>query len=341
MRRMKSRPLHCLRPFRLAAALTALLLAACASGPPTTTEGGVPIDATRTAKGQDSRALFLVIHYTVANFPTSMKILTEQEVSAHYLLSDEPVPRIFRLVDENRRAWHSGASGWGPNRRLNSSSIGIEIVHPGYVQLPNGQKVFAPFPQAQIEALVPLVKDIVKRHAIKPEYILGHGEVTPSYKEDPGPTFPWKLFSELGITPPWPDAAAVAAQRALFADQPPEMLWIQRSLAKHGYQIEPSGVFDKQTERVLMNFQMRYRPTSYSGLPDAETSALLWVLTKGGAAPAEAATAAPGSAPAPFATPMTPPAAAAPMLAPAPAPAPASTPTPSPPSTAASAAAAL
>ncbi|KPF51292.1 hypothetical protein IP87_18350 [beta proteobacterium AAP121] len=281
------------------ALVLAALLAGCASGPPTTTEGGVPIDATRTAKGQDSRSLFLVIHYTVANFPTSMKILTEQQVSAHYLLSDEPQPRIFRLVDENRRAWHSGASAWGPNHRLNSSSIGIEIVHPGYVQLPNGQKVFAPFPQAQIDALIPLVKDIVQRHGIKPEHILGHGEVTPSYKEDPGPTFPWKLFSDLGITPPWPDAAAVAAQRAVFEAQPPEMLWIQKSLAQHGYNIQPTGVFDKQTERVLMNFQMRYRPTSYSGLPDAESSAILWVLTKGGA---KGLSAGPG----PFARPITP-----------------------------------
>ena len=298
--------------------LATLFLAGCASGPPTTTEGGVPIDATRTAKGQDSRSLFLVIHYTVANFPTSMKILTEQEVSAHYLLSDEPTPRIFRLVDENRRAWHSGASGWGPNQRLNSSSIGIEIVHPGYVQLPNGQKVFAPFPQVQIDALIPLVRDIVKRHAIKPEYILGHGEVTPSYKEDPGPTFPWKLFSDLGITPPWPAAAAVAAQRAAFDAQPPEMLWIQRSLAKHGYQIDPTGLFDKQTERVLMNFQMRYRPASYSGLPDAESSALLWVLTKGGTAPV-----GPPPAPGPFAAPITPSLPAAPA-APAPTPAPSS-----------------
>ncbi|RVU49299.1 N-acetylmuramoyl-L-alanine amidase [Rubrivivax rivuli] len=310
------------------ALVLAALLAGCASGPPTTTEGGVPIDATRTAKGQDSRVLFLVIHYTVANFPTSMKILTEQQVSAHYLLSDEPQPRIFRLVDENRRAWHSGASAWGPNHRLNSSSIGIEIVHPGYVQLPNGQKVFAPFPQAQIDALIPLVKDIVKRHGIKPEHILGHGEVTPSYKEDPGPTFPWKLFSDLGITPPWPDAAAVAAQRAVFEAQPPEMIWIQRSLAQHGYNVQPTGVFDKQTERVLMNFQMRYRPTSYSGLPDAESSAILWVLTKGGAKTEPAG-------PAPFAQPIVPPARPAPRPA-APA-APAATPA----SPAASAAAAL
>ena len=316
-----------------ALALAALLMAGCASGPPTATEGGVPIDATRNAKGQDSRALFLVIHYTVADFPTSMKILTEQEVSAHYLLSDEPTPRIFRLVDESRRAWHSGGSGWGPNRRLNSSSIGIEIVHPGYVQLPNGQKVFAPFPQAQIDALVPLVRDIVKRHAIRPEYILGHGEVTPDYKEDPGPTFPWKLFSELGITPPMPDAAAVAAQRAVFDAQPPEMGWIQRSLAKHGYQIEPTGFFDKQTERVLMNFQMRYRPASYSGLPDAESSAILWVLTKGGAGPVVPGAVQPGPFAQPFAPGM-PGMSGVPALPVVPAPVPA-------PSNAASAAAAL
>ena len=83
-----------------------LALAGCA----TTTPGGVPIDTSRSAKGQDSRVLFLIIHYTVADFPMSMKILTEREVSAHYLLSDESPPRIFRLVDESRRAWHSGPS---------------------------------------------------------------------------------------------------------------------------------------------------------------------------------------------------------------------------------------
>ena len=259
--------------------LAALLMAGCATQPPTTTEGGVPIDARITAKGQDSRVLFLVIHYTVVDLPKSIQILTQQEVSAHYLLTDETPPRIMRLVDENRRAWHSGASGWKENRRLNSSSIGIEIVHPGYVQTPDGRKVFAPFPQAQIDALVPLVKDIVKRHEIKPERILGHGEVTPSYKEDPGPTFPWKLFAELGITPPWPDATRVAAQRAVFEATPPDILWFQKTLAQHGYVVEPTGVMDAQTQRVLMNFQMRYRPGDYKGQMDAESAALLQVLT--------------------------------------------------------------
>ncbi|MDP1900197.1 MAG: N-acetylmuramoyl-L-alanine amidase [Rubrivivax sp.] len=267
---------------RGAVLFAAAMLAGCASF--TTTEGGVPIDASHTATGQDSRVLFLVLHYTVADFPGSMKILTEQQVSSHYLLSDGSPPRIYRLVDENRRAWHSGASGWKENRRLNSSSIGIEIVHPGFVPGPadeqDSQRTFVPFPPAQIDALVPLIQDIARRHQILPERILGHGEVTPSYKVDPGPTFPWKRLSELGITPPWPDAARVAEQRALFDAALPDITWFQKTLARHGYPIEVTGQMDKQTQRVLMNFQMRYRPEKYDGQPDAESAALLDVLTR-------------------------------------------------------------
>jgi N-acetylmuramoyl-L-alanine amidase len=264
--------------------LATLLLSGCAGLAPQTS-GGVPIDTTRNAKGQDSRVLFLVIHYTVSDFPTSMKILTEQQVSSHYLISDEATPRIFRLVDETQRAWHSGASAWQENRRLNSSSIGIEIVHPGAILGPDGQRIYQPFPQRQIDVLVPLVRDIVARHQIKPERILGHGEVSPSYKEDPGPTFPWKLFAELGITPPVPDAQRVAARRALFEPALPDAAWFQRALAQHGYAVERTGQFDAQTQRVLMNFQMRYRPDNYAGLADAETAALLWVLTNPAPAP--------------------------------------------------------
>ena len=259
---------------RLAAVALALLSTGCA----TTTEGGLSIDTSRSAKGQDSRVLFLVIHYTVADFPMAMKILTEQEVSAHYLLSDESPPRIFRLVDETRRAWHSGMSGWKGHRLINASSIGIEIVHPGFRIGPDKQRVYLPFPQAQIDALIPLVKDIVQRHRIQPERILGHGEVTPSYKEDPGPTFPWKLFADLGITPPWPDAARVAAQRERFEPELPDAAWFQAALAQWGHEIALTGIWDAQSQRVLMNFQMRFRPGDYSGQPDAESAALLQVL---------------------------------------------------------------
>jgi N-acetylmuramoyl-L-alanine amidase len=271
-------PFNTLRLFWLCAATA--LLAGCATAPlPPATSAGVPIDTSRSAKGQDSRVLFLVLHYTVADFPMSMKILTEQDVSAHYLISDEAQPRIFRLVDESQRAWHSGPSAWKGHRMLNANSIGIEIVHPGFKPGPNKERVYQPFPQAQVDVLVPLIKDIVKRHAIRPDRILGHGEVTPPYKEDPGPTFPWPLLAQLGITPPLPDAARVAQQRLLFDTEAPDVVWWQARLAQHGYAIEPTGAWDEQSQRVLMNFQMRYRPANYSGWPDAESAALLHVLT--------------------------------------------------------------
>jgi N-acetylmuramoyl-L-alanine amidase len=286
------------RGLRAAAALLAtLLLAACATPPPGmgTTEGGIPVVTTHTAKGQDSRALFLVIHYTVADLPQSLHILTEREVSAHYLLTDETPPRIFRLVDENRRAWHSGVSGWKGHRLLNASSIGIEIVHPGFRKGPDGARQYLPFSDAQIDALVPLVRDIVTRHRIRPERVLGHGEVTPAYKEDPGPTFPWHRLAAEGLVPPLPDAARVAAQRAVYEAALPDAAWFQQQLRQWGYVIEATGQWDEQSRRVMMNFQMRYRPADYRGEMDAESAAILWVLNN----PPAAAPAPPPALPAP------------------------------------------
>jgi N-acetylmuramoyl-L-alanine amidase len=226
--------------------------------------------------------MFLIIHYTVLDFPASMKILTEGQVSAHYLLSDEPQPRIFRLVDESRRAWHAGPSGWRGNRMLNASSIGIEIVHPGAKVLPDGTRQYLGFPQSQIDVLIPLVRDIVARHQIRPERILGHGEIQPRLKQDPGPGFPWKQLADAGLTPPWPDAARVAAQRAAFELAPPDVTWWQQNLERHGYEFNhrgvPSGVWDEETKNILVAFQMRYRPARYDGLPDAESAAILHVL---------------------------------------------------------------
>jgi N-acetylmuramoyl-L-alanine amidase len=107
--------------------LGALLLGGCASG--------VRIDTTYTSENQDSRAQFLVLHYTVGNFESSLATLTKpsnRAVSSHYLVRDDPVV-TYRLVDENRRAWHAGPSFWGGYSNLNASSIGIEIVNAGPV----------------------------------------------------------------------------------------------------------------------------------------------------------------------------------------------------------------
>lgn len=247
----------------------AALLAGCASGP--------VIDTRYTAKGQDSRALFLILHFTDEGLADSLRILTEQQVSAHYLLSDESPPRIYRLVDESRRAWHAGDSFWKGHAMLNASSIGIEIVNPGLVPGPDGGKVFAPYPPAQIDELVRLVKDIVARHQILPARILGHSDIAPQRKIDPGAAFPWKRLADEGLIP-WPDAQRVAAQKVSYEAQLPDVAWFQQALAMHGFKVTATGVLDAATRRVIAAFQMKYRPARYDGEPDAETAALLHVL---------------------------------------------------------------
>jgi N-acetylmuramoyl-L-alanine amidase len=246
-----------------------VLFAGCASGP--------VIDTRYTAKGQDSRALFLILHFTDEGLADSLRILTEQQVSAHYLLSDENPPRIYRLVDESRRAWHAGDSFWKGHGMLNASSIGIEIVNPGQVPGPDGSKVFAPYPPAQIDELLRLVKDIVARHQIQPARILGHSDIAPQRKIDPGALFPWKRLADEGLIP-WPDAQRVDAQKSSYEFRLPDVAWFQQALATHGFKVPATGVLDAATRRVIAAFQMKYRPARYDGEPDAETAAMLQVL---------------------------------------------------------------
>jgi N-acetylmuramoyl-L-alanine amidase len=262
----------------LSLTLPMLFAAGCA----TTTPGGLPIDTRYTSVNQDSRVLFVVLHYTVANLPLALKILTGRgdEVSAHYLVSDDAKPVIYRLVPEDRRAWHSGPSHWRGHQMLNANSIGIEIVHPGFVLRPDGTREYQPYPPAQIDAVVALLKDIVARHSIRPERIVGHSDVLPQYKEDPGPTFPWKRLADEGLIA-WPEPHQVAMERARFEQKLPDVAWFRQMLARHGFEpLSPAadGALDEPTRRTLAAFQMRYRPSKFDGLPDAETAALLQVL---------------------------------------------------------------
>lgn len=260
----------------LAATLLIALLAGCVTAP----DG---IDKTYSAKGQASRVRFLVLHYTVANKPASLKILTEQQVSAHYLLTDDARPTVYGLVDESRAAYHAGISSWKGYTQLNNSSVGIEIVNAGWTDTPQG-RVYAPFPQTQIDALIPLVKGIVARHGILPENVVGHSDIAPLRKQDPGPMFPWRQLAQAGLVL-WPDAQRVAAVRQVFDIQIPDAAWFQKKLASHGFGLTQSGVFDQPTRTVIAAFQMKYRPANYIGEPDAETAAMLEVLTTPANAP--------------------------------------------------------
>jgi N-acetylmuramoyl-L-alanine amidase len=257
-------------------AMAVLLAGGCATG--------LRIDNTYTAKSQDSRAQFLIIHYTVGDFPSSLKTLTEGPVSSHYLVQDNP-PTIYRLVDDTRRAFHAGVSYWKGATQLNASSIGIEIVNPGERKNANGTKEFVDYPPAQIEVVVALVKQIVAEHQIRGDRILAHSDIAPQRKIDPGPKFPWKRLADEGLIP-WPDAARVAAKRPQYEQQFPGVAWFQEKLDTHGFAVPRNGEFDEPTRRVIAAFQMKYRPGKYDGEPDAETAAILDVLTEMAAAPA-------------------------------------------------------
>lgn len=254
---------------KLVATLLIALLAGCATGP--------RIDKTYTAKSQSSRVKFVILHYTVADLPNSIKILTEQGVSSHYLLTDEKKPVIYGLVDETRQSNHAGVSSWKNYTLLNTSSIGIEIVNKGFTVGEDGRRIWYPFPKEQIDELIPLLKKIVKEHNIPPENILGHADIAPQRKQDPGPMFPWAELAKHGLVV-WPDAAKVAAAKPGFEQQLPDVLWFQEKLATHGYAVPRNGQLDKETLNVIGAFQMKYRPMTIDGTPDAETAALLEAL---------------------------------------------------------------
>lgn len=254
--------------------VAALILGGCATG--------LKIDSSYTATSQDSRAQFLIIHFTAEDFPRSLKVLTQGPVSSHYLVTErqgDTPAKIYQLVDENRRAFHAGVSSWKGATALNASSIGIEIVNLGGRRGANGLGLkFQDFDPEQIDRVVELVKDIVVRHQIKPDRILGHSDIAPTRKNDPGPKFPWKRLADVGLIL-WPDANAVAERQAAYQLALPSITWFQEKLLKHGFTLPATGEQDKLTTDVMSAFQQKYRPARFDGLPDAETAAILEVLT--------------------------------------------------------------
>ena len=190
------------------------------------------------------------------------------EVSAHYVVLEDG--RVIQMVPESRRAWHAGAGTWGRTttgieRDINSRSIGIEIVNGGHVGgLP-------PYPPEQIDAVIALSQDLVTRWNIAPWHVLGHSDVAPERKEDPGEHFPWHRLSAAGIGHHVP--ASPIRDGRFFAEgdtgQPIEAL--QAMFALYGYDIPVTGVFDRRTQAVVTAFQRRFRQARVDGVADAST----------------------------------------------------------------------
>jgi N-acetylmuramoyl-L-alanine amidase len=219
----------------------------------------------------------LLLHYT--GVTTAAKAIdwlsrSESKVSAHYVVDDEG--RITQLVAEAMRAWHAGLAAWAGETDINSASIGIEIHNPGH------ELGYPDFPQPQLAAVEALCRDIISRHAIKPERVLAHSDVAPTRKKDPGEKFPWACLALAGIghwvTPEpvvWADPGmARDAAGPLVAD-------VQALLARYGYGIEATGGFDPKTEFVVTAFQRHFRPERVDGRIDQSTVTTLERLIAG------------------------------------------------------------
>lgn len=135
-----------------------------------------------------------------------------------------------------------------------------------------------PYSDAQIRAVILLVRDIAQRHGIRPENIVGHSDIAPQRKIDPGPLFPWRHLAQEGLGRWYDENAAQAASLRYAGAALPDANWFQTELARVGYDVPHTGTFDPATTRVIAAFQMHYRPARYDGAPDVETAGILTVL---------------------------------------------------------------
>ena len=220
--------------------------------------------AARPSPNRDARPVgpvdILILHYTgmrTAEAALDRLCDPDAKVSAHYLIDEAGL--VVSLVPEAERAWHAGISHWRGHERLNDRSIGIEIVNPGH------EFGYRPFTPAQYGALVPLARAILERWPIPARNVVGHSDVAPERKDDPGELFDWPRLATAGIGL-WPDDGPGEARSI------PDL---QDQLARIGYPVPRHGDLDHATVQVIRAFQRHFRPEQVDGVPDRATLARL------------------------------------------------------------------
>jgi N-acetylmuramoyl-L-alanine amidase len=179
----------------------------------------------------------------------------EAKVSAHYMIDEDGI--VTRMVAEEKRAWHAGKSYWRGITDVNSASVGIELVNPGH------EWGYRPFTDAQMEALVPLLAEIVRRHEIPIANVVGHSDIAPARKDDPGELFEWELLARYKLALPTP-----RPRISLIYDEPSAFFL---ALERWGYDIADGRA-------AVRAFQRRWRPRIIDGEVDGEIGALLFEL---------------------------------------------------------------
>ena len=207
----------------------------------------------------------LILHYTGMPTPDgALELLCSDlsEVSAHYFVQENG--EVLQLLPEDRRAWHAGKSYWAGETDMNSASIGVEIVHPGHSDP-------RPFPDAQMDAVASLARDICERRAIQPERVLAHSDIAISRKIDPGEFFPWDSLARQGVGH-FVEPAPLAPGSALELEaQGAEVADLQRALADYGYKIMVTGLYGPETVNAVAAFQRHFRPQLVDGRADVST----------------------------------------------------------------------
>jgi N-acetylmuramoyl-L-alanine amidase len=185
------------------------------------------------------------------------------KVSSHYLVHEDG--RLDQLVPEARRAWHAGVGSWHGMTDINSRAIGIEIVNPGH------DFGYRDFPDLQIEAVIALCRDILKRHPIPATRVLAHSDIAPGRKQDPGEKFPWARLAAAGIGR-WVEPMPIGADTGLQpGDRGAQVADLQRALARFGFAADVTHVYDPSTADIVTAFQRHFRPARVDGLADAST----------------------------------------------------------------------
>lgn len=244
----------------------------------------------------DDRIRLLVLHFTNQEFAQSLATLTNpraaRRVSAHYLVSasgaPHRTPRVYRLVPESRRAWHAGASHWQDRKALNDQSVGIEIVYspscPKPYTLPSVEPdpcTYPDFDPAQIALVTRLAREVLARHPdIDPTRVVGHADIAPSRKSDPGPAFPWHALHRAGVGA-WFEHDAVARHRAALEQlRPPLEALLRDALAAYGYGVPAEHADAARMREVVVAFQSRFRPARRDGVADLESAAIALALVQ-------------------------------------------------------------
>ena len=207
----------------------------------------------------------LVLHYTgMETTEAALNRLCDpvSEVSAHYLVDENG--RVFQLVAEDRRAWHAGVACWRGETDVNGASIGLELANPGHEFGP------APYSEAQMEALKVLADGIRVRHGIARRQVLGHSDVAPGRKRDPGEWFDWSGLAQAG-TGLWPESAVSSGRVLRHGDRGEDVGRFQAALATYGYGLVADGRYGAVTRLVVEAFQRHFRPSLVDGVADHET----------------------------------------------------------------------